>query len=247
MRILVLSDNIFIYEEIKKIFETKSGKHQLTVNYTYSYKGSPLEKHPDFFDKMGVNVKVEYEEIIEQYDLVISAHCKQFFPKALVNNVKCINIHPGYNPINRGWYPQVFAILNQLPIGATIHEMDEKLDHGPIIARAFVEKQQSDTSIDIYNRVVKKELALFDAYFDKIVTLTYDIIVPEKANENLFTKKDFSDLCKLDMNEVGTFQSFYDRLRALTHGEYKNAFFINENKEKVYISINIKKESNATN
>jgi methionyl-tRNA formyltransferase len=67
-------------------------------------------------------------EIIEKYQLVFSLHCKQIFPSELISNVKCINVHPGYNPLNRGWYPQVFSIIYDLPIGATIHEIDEVVD-----------------------------------------------------------------------------------------------------------------------
>ncbi len=69
----------------------------------------------------------------DKYILFISLHCKQIFPQRLTDNYRCINIHPGYNPYNRGWFPQVFSILNKNTAGVTIHEIDQELDHGPII------------------------------------------------------------------------------------------------------------------
>jgi methionyl-tRNA formyltransferase len=102
-------------------------------------------------------LKNKKTEIIDSFDLVIFVHCFQLFPKTMVNAVRCVNIHPGYNPINRGWYPQVFAIVNDLPIGATIHEMDEKLDNGPIIVRELVEKYARDTSLTIFLMILKTQ------------------------------------------------------------------------------------------
>ena len=53
------------------------------------------------------------DEWMRHYKVGISAHCKQIFPAKLVENVRCYNIHPGYNPYNRGWFPQVFSIINK--------------------------------------------------------------------------------------------------------------------------------------
>jgi methionyl-tRNA formyltransferase len=79
--------------------------------------------------------------------------------------MRCINIHPGLNPYNRGWYPQVFAINNGLPHGATIHEMDDKIDHGDIIYQKSVDIKLSDTSKTLYERVLDTEIFLFKENF----------------------------------------------------------------------------------
>ena len=39
-----------------------------------------------------IDVKNDFKRIINDFDLVISLHCKQFFPVQLVRGVKCINI-----------------------------------------------------------------------------------------------------------------------------------------------------------
>jgi len=156
--VLVVIDNILQYDRIKEI--TDKRKNIANFTFKHSIVKSAIWEHPDFKNQTNstVNVKKQLDEIIGSFDLVISIHCFQFFPKKLVKGVRCINIHPGFNPINRGWYPQVFAIINNLPIGATIHEMDEKLDNGPIIYREQVEKYPWDTSLTIYNRVLEKEI-----------------------------------------------------------------------------------------
>jgi len=240
MKILVVSDNVIQYERVKSVFEVQKKKMKIEVDYYHSGNHSPLKNHSDFKDKenSSIDVKNQIKFLVNNYELIISVHCKQLFPKKLVDSVRCINIHPGYNPINRGWYPQVFAIIKDLPVGATIHEMDKDLDHGPIIAREFVEKYDYDTSLDIYNRVLNKEIELFEKNITLIVNNSYNKIQPEHEGV-LYLRSDFESLCQLDLDRTLTFREAINHLRALTHGEYKNAYFYNDDDKKIYVSINL--------
>lgn len=243
MKVLVIIDNVVLYEKMVDVISRKS-KPNIEFFFKHSSVKSKIWDHPDFLDKedciIDVNSDIEY--IVSNFELIISAHCTQFFPKELIEKIRCINIHPGYNPLNRGWYPQVFAIINNAPIGATIHEMDEKLDNGPIISRSFVDIYKFDTSLSVYNRVLEKEIELFENNFDAIVDATYKTIIPE-SKQNFFTKKDFEELKEIDLDKVGSFNEFYDYLRALTHGDFKNSYFIDKDTGKrVYIKIEITNE-----
>jgi dTDP-4-amino-4,6-dideoxyglucose formyltransferase len=239
-KILVITDNSYLCLEFSKIVKSKDYS-----NFTFYYACSEITD-PSCFSGINIfqiNLKNidSINHILETYELVLSIHCKQLFPEKLVNGVKCININPGYNPINRGWYPQVFAIIYDLPIGATIHEIDNELDNGNIIARKFVEKLNIDTSLSLYNRILKAEIELLKSNLLGVLNQTYSIILPEK-NGNIFLKKDFNSLCKIDLDEKLTAKEFINKIRALTHGNYSNAFFEDEQtKEKIYIKIELKK------
>ena len=243
MNVLVIIDNLLQYERIKQIF-IKNENKKINVDFKHSSVKSAIWNHNDFKSRGNSQIDVDKQKdyIIENYQLVISVHCFQFFPKKLVESVRCINIHPGYNPINRGWYPQVFAIINNLPIGATIHEMDEKLDNGGIIAQDFVPMYKWDTSKSIYDRVLEKEIELFDSNFGKIMDRTYITTMP-KGDSNFFTKADFNKLLEIKLDEKGDFEMFYDKLRSLSHGNYKNAYFLDkESGRKVFIRLDISYE-----
>lgn len=237
--ILIVSDNVNLCKQLLPILALYKDR-----NITFST--SPFSNKNSFEDELKLQVCVVdmkddlvVESIVNDYDLVISMHCKQIFPPKLIKAVKCINVHPGYNPINRGWYPQVFAIINDLPIGATIHEIDEYLDHGKIIARAFVDKSPTDTSLSLYNKITEKEIELVSDNIGNILNKTYETIIPENEG-NLFLKKDFNKICELNLNEVKTVGETINMLRALTHGDFKNAFFIDPiSGKKVYVSINL--------
>jgi dTDP-4-amino-4,6-dideoxyglucose formyltransferase len=190
-------------------------------------------------------VKDDWPSIVNQFDLVISLHCKQLFPEQLVSGVKCINVHPGLNPYNRGWFPQVFAIMNGLPHGATIHEIDVELDHGPIIAQKEVEVFSDDTSLTVYNRVQEAELDLLKANLTSILDKSYEAFEPDTEG-NLNMIKDYRALLELDMDETLTMKQAIDKLRALTHGEYRNAYFIDAvTGDRIYVTIDLHRESKS--
>jgi methionyl-tRNA formyltransferase len=240
--VLIISDNLPLCQQFYSIIEKKKIS---TSQFTFST--SPFTDKESFIVSDTVAVAVfnlknqnDVDDIIANYDLIFSIHCKQIFPPDLVSKVKCINVHPGYNPINRGWYPQVFAIINDYQIGATIHEIDAELDNGHIIARAFVEKEVYDTSETLYNKVIAKEVVLLEKHLDSILANDYKAFPPE-TESNLFLKKDFNQLLQLDLNEETTVGKVIDKLRALTHGNYSNAYFIDQKTgKKIYVGIQLK-------
>ena len=243
-RILVISDNLFLVEKFIAIYIARGfSKKKITI--ACSPKGSPLSEVQSIegFIPVPLNVKAEYAQVIENYDLVFSIHCKQIFPSELVQKVRCINVHPGLNPHNRGWFPQVFSILNKLPLGATIHVIDEELDHGKIIVQKEVTVLAHDTSLTAYNKVQLAEVELLELHLESIIEEEYEAkAMSEKGNLNL--KSDFNKLCELDLTKTQSIGETIDLLRALTHGNYKNAWFLDEKTgEKIFVSIDLETNS----
>jgi methionyl-tRNA formyltransferase len=237
-KVLVITDNQPLLARFEKI-ATCLKADGVIFDYRYSANNKEIQKTDDF---LPVDVKDDLGYILSNYDLVISLHCRQFFPAELVSKVRCVNIHPGYNPYNRGWYPQVFSIINKKPVGVTIHEMDSLLDHGPIIVREEVPLYAWDTSQTAYERIIEKEIELLEKYLARIINADYHAERPS-IEGNVNTKKDYESLCKLDPEEVGTFGSFIDRLRALTHGGYRNGYFDDEQGRRIYVSITLEPAS----
>lgn len=241
--ILIITDNSTIAKRFVKEVWVLVDKDEFEL----SFKCSPYSK-PESFDLLGSTINIidlkksDGLKEVFKYDLIISLHCKQLFPSELTNKVRCINIHPGYLPFNRGWYPQVFSIINNTVIGATIHEINDKLDNGNIIFRDFVEKYDDDTSLTLYNRIVDKEIELLKKNITAILLNNYSSFKPEYIGK-LFLKDDFIKLCELNLDKKVTMREVIDLLRALTHGGFKNAFFYNEKGEKIYVSIDLKNDS----
>jgi len=243
MNILIITDNFLIHNQFYLLIDSLSD-----TNFNISYASSPNTDSAHFWRSDTNNFKTidmkndrEVDKLIDKYDLIFSLHCKQLFPRRLVNNIKCINIHPGYLPTNRGWFPQVFALMYNLELGVTIHEMDELLDNGPIIDRIKVPIYEWDTSFTAYNRVLSAEMRLLDNNFIKIINNDYKTIDVEDGG-NIFYKKDFDRLCEIDLDQRCTYRDVINHLRALTHGDINNAYFYASNGDKIFLKLNMEKE-----
>lgn len=235
MNVLVVTDNEFMYSKFNYIIENENFK-EMEFKFSFSPTNKLFKKR---FDTgfTPINLQTNSMDVIELYDLIISLHCKQLFPPEIVNNVRCINIHPGYNPYNRGWFPQVFSILNHLPIGVTIHEMDEELDHGGIIVQEEIEIKSWDTSYDVYKKIQDLEVKMLEENLKDIIDNNYQVQVPTfEGNINL--KRDFDKLCKIDLDRTVTFREAIDYFRAVSFKGHKNAYYY-DNDRKVYVNIDL--------
>ncbi len=240
MNVCVITDNQFIYEQFLLIL--KDARYQSESFDFYSSPGNPLRQEPGCQVRPGqVDLKQATEDFFSRYELFLSLHCKQLFPPTLVKNHRCINVHPGFNPYNRGWYPQVFSILNKYPAGVTIHEIDEQLDHGPVILRRQVPVYSWDTSLDVYTRIQKMEVELLKESLPVLLSGAYRTFQPEtEGNVNL--EKDFKTLCRLEPDQKLTWQEAIDFLRAMTFQGYRNAYFYDKEGNKVFVEIRLEKE-----
>lgn len=241
-KILVVTDNGLLYKQIKEILISEFPDLVPLFDFKRSKMSAKKMLYTDGIEQLEeIDVKKDYLAVIQKYSTVISLHCKQIFPGQLVNAIPCINIHPGYNPYNRGWYPQVFAIIGKTKLGATIHMMDEKVDHGAIIDRQEVEIKSHYTSKEAYEAVLKAELDLFRKNIRNIVTGNFGTFEPEIEGD-YHSIDDYRKLCELNLNESTTLGNAIDKLRALSHGEYKNAYFYDKEGNKIFIKIELSKD-----
>lgn len=239
--VLVITDNDILLKYFLEIINEQGLVKKHKFDFYYSHKNTnPNKLYNIFKDIKPLNLRQNEEYILCKYDILISLHCKQIFPSSLVNQKICINVHPGYNPYNRGYYSHIFSIINKKPAGATIHFMDEKIDHGPIIDRKQVIIEAFDDSESLYNKIIKAEVELLRKNLKNILNNNIKTIEPEEEG-NFNSKEDFRKLCKIDLGEELSFKQAIDKLRALTHGDYNNAFFIDEEGNKIYIKIRFKK------
>lgn len=223
---LIITDNTYACEvalELNKLY----GDVSVCQSPNGSLKG--IER---------IDVKKHAALIASTYELVLSIHCKQLFPPELVDGTRCINIHPGLNPHNRGWFPQVFSIINGLPSGVTIHEIDNELDHGPIIIQKEYNIKSWDTSSSSYEEIMKIERELILDNFISIRDHKYSTTTPASEG-NINYKRDFDKIKKINLDQHGTYRELINHLRALTHKNYRNAYFIDDSGKKIFISIQL--------
>lgn len=96
-------------------------------------------------------------------DIMIVADYGQIIPLTVLKTPTngCLNIHPSLLPQYRGPTPIQTAILNGDKItGVSIIVLDEKMDHGPIIAQESYEIIKDETALELESRLSEKAAAL---------------------------------------------------------------------------------------
>ena len=73
----------------------------------------------------------------KSYDLIISFGYNKILKKNILEKISRppINLHISYLPYNRGAYPNFWSFIKETPKGVSIHEINEGIDKGGIIAR----------------------------------------------------------------------------------------------------------------
>lgn len=113
----------------------------------------------DSFGNAMVQVLQEHD-----IDLVVLAGYLVIIPQVLVSaySDRIINIHPSLIPAHCGMgyyglkvHKAVLAAGNKVT-GATVHFVDEKADHGPILLQKAVEVQEGDTPEQLQRRVMEQ-------------------------------------------------------------------------------------------
>lgn len=89
--------------------------------------------------------------ILASYGGLLEKDCFNHFPKGI------LVVHPSLLPQFRWSSPVQAAILTGTnPTGVTVFKMDDKFDHGPIVAQSKEDVLESDTNETLRNRLFEK-------------------------------------------------------------------------------------------
>lgn len=149
--------------------EKLKARHELVLVITQPDKPAGRKKEltppPAKFWAQKNNIHVEQPETILslksvisnlQPDLFLVAAYGQIIPKEILDipKFKSINIHGSLLPKYRGASPIQSTLLKQdKETGITLIQMDEKMDHGPIIAKEILRLNGTETYSYLYKKL----------------------------------------------------------------------------------------------
>jgi len=107
------------------------------------------------FDTAEIGLSVHYPRLIKQP--LLSRYRKMY------------NLHPGYLPWGRGYYPVFWALWENAPAGATLHEITLELDEGAIVEQVQVQYSDHDTGYTLFTRVREAEKQIFNTYIPQLL------------------------------------------------------------------------------
>lgn len=98
-----------------------------------------------------------------------------------------LNVHPSFLPYGKGSDPIICSIVNGWPIGASIHQITEKIDSGKVFVRQRLSPEPLATGGQIYKKVIELCIDLFARNWHMIRA---GLILPsELGGSDLINKK----------------------------------------------------------
>lgn len=182
-------------------------------------------------------------------DLCVMAGFRHRVPASFVRCFRrgVVNLHPSYLPFNRGSWPNVWAILDGTPAGATLHyvEADDEagVDTGPIVARTLVPTYAWDTGRTLYDRCEDASVALLEEWWPSLLGAE----CPEQQQEHdlatFHTRADANHVDEVDPDRSYRARDLLDLLRARTFDDYPSAWFRDPRTgRKVYVRVSMEVE-----
>jgi phosphoribosylglycinamide formyltransferase-1 len=123
-----------------------------------------LVKREDFPIKNDFEVEIIRRLKEEKIDLIVLAGFMRIIGEDILNHYKnrIINIHPASLPSFKGAHAIKDAFDYGVKVtGVTVHFVDEKTDHGPIICQQAVKIEEADTLESLEEKIHKIEHKLY--------------------------------------------------------------------------------------
>jgi methionyl-tRNA formyltransferase len=148
---------------LKMLFIIVSNKFSSIFSYrsTYCYSIENFLKKYEIkvlpFEEVNSKALVDFIKL-NNIDLIISIASPKIFKETILSapNNGCINYHTSLLPRYRGRQPLFWALCNnEKKTGITIHEMDSKLDNGPIVYQKSFDILATDSLHDLYMKSIQ--------------------------------------------------------------------------------------------
>ena len=113
---------------------------------------------------------------LKNFDLCISFGYRKIISKKHLSifKRKPLNLHLSYLPFNRGAHPVFWGLLENTPLGVTIHEINNKLDKGNILFQKKIKiNKHENTFKTAYNIHFKELEKLFIKNVNSIILKKY--------------------------------------------------------------------------
>ena len=179
-----------------------------------------ISKKTSFSEKVFLSIKnhrLIWENDIEKIsdikpDLIIIFHWSYIIPKKIYTKFKCITIHTGNLPDDRGGSP----IQNQILRGkkfskVNLIEVSDPVDSGGIYCSKEISLQGSLD--DIWNVITESAIILLNNFLNKKMDP-----IPQQGKPQSFKRKTEN---KIQLNNI---ESIYDQIRMLDGEGYPKSF-----------------------
>lgn len=181
-----------------------------------------------------------------EFDIGVLAWWPGIVKKPLLSETRLgfINVHPSFLPFGRGKDPNFWSLACDDPFGVSIHLVDEKIDHGPVLARREIPKTWEDNGETLYRKALDECVALFQEQWPLLREAVIDGTIRDLGQEFelgiLRTRGQIDEASRLVLSDVRSVREVLNIMRARTFPPHPAAWF--EEKGEIFeVRIEIKK------
>jgi methionyl-tRNA formyltransferase len=155
-----------------------------------------------------------------------------------------LNLHPAYLPYNRGWHTASWAILEDTPIGATFHFMDEGIDAGDIIKQRRLDIHPGDTANTLYLCIKQLEIDVFKEAWVEVESGAYTRHSQKELKGTAHNRKDLlkTEVQKIELDRRYVARDLIKQFRALTTNRISEASYYEVDGKRYRVQIMISEE-----
>ena len=159
---------------------------------------------------------------------------------------KLFNIHFSLLPKYKGMYPAVLPILyGEKKTGVTLHRIRDGIDTGEIIEQSEVIIEPTDTSLNLYKKLIAAGTALVIKYVDLLLKNDYTC-VKQKKEESTYFSPETINYANLKLILKATAFQIQNQIRAFSFRPYQLPKFRGIGIVESVITDNVSKEKPGT-
>jgi len=195
--------------------------------------------HKKRYDFELIQTKDEYEQFtvsknFGEIDLHFFVGWNEIVDSTIVNNHKCICLHPSPLPKYRGGSPIQHQIINgEEKSAVTYFIMDEKIDHGDILWQS--EFSLDGTLDDIMSRIIEHGTLGINKILYDYLNIKELKGKPQDHSKKTYFRRRTPKQSQLEESDFDTPMKAYNKIRAL-QSPYPNAYILCNNGARLYIT-----------
>ena len=198
-------------------------------------------KNADFFtwtqiaEPGGTEILVNKSEIVllAWWPYILPAHMLELGQKVM------LNLHPSLLPHGRGKDPNFWCLVENWPVGVTIHHVDRRIDSGDIAFQKVITSSWTDTGETIYRRSQRALVELFEEVYPQISELKIPKIKQDLSAGSFHRRDELDTASFIDLDKSYTGRQLLNLLRARTFSGHPSCWFRDDGRT-YEASINIR-------
>jgi methionyl-tRNA formyltransferase len=176
------------------------------------------------------------ELISESEVLVINGGISRLIPEDIINKGTFLNVHPSFLPYNKGSHHSFWGIMENTPLGASIHWMNKELDQGPILFQENFHDNGFLTAEEIQKKSEALGVSLLAKHLKQIMCGAVTSI--PNGGGTFHKKKEILAASTLHSHDTITGKNLWDLIRATRNGNH--GFWLVIEDKRIHITCQVR-------